>query len=295
MKIGTMLSAFLFWATITSAQSNLKVHISADMEGVVGAVTDAQMGPKGFEYQQSREFMTKEVLAAIEGARAVGATDFVIADSHGNGQNLLMKELPDDIQLVRSWPRPLGMMEGIDDSFDAAIFIGYHSSASNPKGVQAHTYTGEWTEVKLNGVAVPEAGLNAALAGHFGVPVVMISGDDAIVEEARSLLGDIEGAVVKWNYGSNAARTLMPDASYALIKEKVQKALKRLGDFQPYVTEKPVTADVRFSTSLPAEMTAYLPSVERTGSHSIRFVGEDMVAVTKFLEFLYLFDPESQL
>lgn len=287
---GTML---LLSATTATAQPKLKVHISADMEGVVGAVTRQQMGPKGFEYEQSREFMTKEVLAAIDGARAAGATEILVADSHGNGQNLLMKELPEDIQLVRSWPRALGMMQGIDETFDAAIFIGYHSSASNPKGVAAHTYTGVWTDVKLNGVSVPEAALNAAIAGHFGVPVVMISGDDAIIDEARSLLGDIEGAIVKWNYGESAARTLMPEAAFKLIREKVEKAIGRLGDFKPYVLEKPVRVDMSFSTALPAETLAFLPSIERTGSHSIRFIAEDMVAVSKFFEFVSLYRPES--
>ena len=131
-------------------------------------------------------------------------------------------------------------------------------------------------DVKLNGVSVPEAALNAAIAGHFGVPVAMISGDDAIVDEAHSLLGDIEGAIVKWNYGESAARTLMPEAAFKLIREKVERALGRLGDFKSYVLEKPVRVDMSFSTALPAETLAFLPSIERTGSHSIRFIAEDM-------------------
>ena len=290
LLFGTML---LLSGATASAQPKLKVHISADMEGVVGAVTREQMGPSGFEYEQSREFMTQEVLAAIAGARAAGATEILVADSHGNGQNLLMKELPEDIQLVRSWPRALGMMEGIDASFDAAIFIGYHARASNPKGVAAHTYTGVWTDVKLNGVSVPEAAINAGIAGHFGVPVVMISGDDAIVDEAHSLFGNIEGAIVKWNYGESAARTLMPGAAFRLITQRVEAALGRLGDFKPYVFEKPVRLDMSFSTALPAETLAFLPSIERTGSHSIRFIADDMVAVAKFLEFVSRYRPES--
>ncbi len=120
-----------------------------------------------------------------------------MSDSHGNGQNLLLEELPQDITLIRSWPRPLVMMQGIDETFDAAIFIGYHSSTTNPEGVRAHTISsGRFAAVTLNGMPMPEAGINAAIAGHFGVPVIMISGDDVIVEEASTLLGDIEGAVV---------------------------------------------------------------------------------------------------
>ena len=122
-----------------AAQSGHKIYISVDMEGVVGVVTGDHLGPSGFEYGRAREWMTNEVLAAIEGARAAGATEFVISDSHDNGENLLLDRLPDDVTLIRSWPRPLMMMEGIDETFDAAIFIGYHSSTNNPAGVRAHT------------------------------------------------------------------------------------------------------------------------------------------------------------
>lgn len=267
------------------AQDTLKVHISADLEGVVGTVTREQTGQGGFEYQQAREWMTKEVLAAIDGVRAAGATEILLADSHGNGQNLLLDQIPSGIQLVRSWPRPLGMMEGIDESFDAVLFIGYHTSSSNAEGVFAHTYTGAFTDVRINGTAMTEAALNAAIAGHFGVPAVMISGDDAVVDEARSVLGELEGAVVKYSYGFNAARTLTPEDARALIREKAQKGVERRVALEPYIVEKPVMLDLTLRRHISSELLSYLPSVERTGSHSIRFVGEDMIAVSKFMEF----------
>jgi D-amino peptidase len=274
-----------------SGQEKLKIYISADMEGVVGVVTSDQLGPSGFEYAKAREFMTGEVNAAIEGAIEAGATEIVISDSHGNGQNLLLERLPKDVILVRSWPRPLMMMEGIDETFDAAIFIGYHSSTTNPDGVRAHTMSSaRLADIRLNGISMPEAGINAAIAGHFGVPVIMISGDDAIVEEARALLGDIEGAEVKEAISFHAAKTLMPEAAYDLIREKVKTAIERLGDFQPYQLETPVTLDVRFKNYRPSEVLAYLPIVERTDSHSIRFVGKDMVEVSMFLEFMLSYD-----
>lgn len=276
---------------MAEAQEPLKIYISADMEGVVGVVTDEQLGPSGFEYARAREFMTQEVLAAIDGARAAGAGEILVSDSHGNGQNLLIEKLPPDVTVVRSWPRPLMMMQGIDDTFDAAIFIGYHSSTTNPAGVRAHTMSSaRLADIRLNGVSVPEAGINAAIAGHFGVPVIMISGDDAIVQETEALLGDIEGAVVKWAYGFHSARTLTPAASYALIREKVTAAIERIGDFRPHRLETPITLDVRFKNYRPSEVLAYLPIVERTDSHSIRFVGRDMVEVSKFLEFLLTYD-----
>ncbi|GIS81086.1 MAG: hypothetical protein CM1200mP14_26520 [Gammaproteobacteria bacterium] len=120
---------------VTLAQENgLKIYISADMEGLVGAVTSDQLGPSGFEYQRFRQIMTNEVNAAFEAAREMGATEILISDSHGNGENLLNEQLPGDIQLIRSWPRPLMMMEGIDETFDAVIFIGYHSSTKEHRG-----------------------------------------------------------------------------------------------------------------------------------------------------------------
>ena len=153
-----------------SAQSKLKVYISADMEGIAGVVSGEQLGPSGFEYERFRGFMTNEVLAAIEGARAAGATEILVSDSHGNGQNLLIERFPKDVQIVRSWPRPLAMMEGIDASFDAVLFVGYHASTVNPQGVRAHTMSSaNLADVRLNGVSVPEAGLNAAIAGHYKV------------------------------------------------------------------------------------------------------------------------------
>ena len=275
-----------------AAAQALKVYISADMEGITGVVTDEQLGPSGFEYGRFRELMTEEVNAAIEAALAGGATEIVVSDSHGNGQNLLIERLPRDITLVRAWPRPLMMMEGIDSTFDAAIFIGYHAGTTNPEGVRAHTMSSaRLADVRLNGVSVPEAGVNAAIAGHFGVPVIMISGDDVVVEEVRSLLGDIEGAVVKWAIGFHSARTLMPETALELIRERVGAALARIDEFEPYQPETPITLDVRFKNYRPAEVLAYLPIVERTDAHSIRFVGKDMLEVSRFLEFMLTYEP----
>ena len=274
------------------AQAAMKVYISADMEGVAGAVTGDQLGPAGFEYQRFREIMTGEVLAAIEGARAAGATEILVSDSHGNGENILIEKLPQDVQLVRSWPRPLMMMQGIDETFDAAIFIGYHASTSNPEGVRAHTISSaNLTDIRLNDVSVPEAGINAAIAGHFGVPVVMLSGDDAIVKEAQALLGDLEGAVVKWAISFHAARSLTPAAANDLIRKKAQAALARLNEFQPYRVETPVRLQVSFKNYRPPELLAYLAGVERVDSHTIGFQGKDMIEISKFLEFITNYEP----
>ncbi len=279
-------------AAPAAAQPKLKVYISADMEGVAGAVTSDQLGPQGFEYERFRGFMTSEVLAAIEGARAAGATEFLVSDSHGNGENLLIERFPKDVQIVRSWPRPLAMMQGIDASFDAVFFIGYHASTTNPEGVRAHTMSSaHLADVRLNGVSMPEAGLNAAIAGQFGVPVAMISGDDAIVKEAQALLGPIAGAVVKWNTGFHSARTLTPEAACDVIREKAKQAIAARAGRKPFTVAAPVTLDVRFKNYRPAEVLAYLPVVERTDAHSIRYRGKDMLEIIRFLEFLENYEP----
>jgi D-amino peptidase len=278
--------------SVKAQARKMKIYISADMEGVVGVVTGDQLGPQGFEYQRFREFMTQEVNAAIEAAFEAGATEVVVSDSHGNGENLLIEKLPKNILLVRSWPRPLMMMQGIDDTFAGAIFIGYHTATTNPQGVRAHTISSaRLADVQLQGHSVSEAGINAAIAGHFNVPVIMVSGDDEVVKETTALLGDIEGATVKWASGFHSAKTLMPEAAYELIREKVKKAIGRIGDFKPYKQKPPLRLDVRFKNYRPSELLSYLSIVERTDAHSIKFTGKDMIEVSKFLEFIVTYDP----
>ena len=282
-----VLLASLIPPAALSAQGRLKVYISVDMEGVTGVVSNEQLGPTGFEYQRFREFMTAEALAAIQGARDAGATEILVSDSHGNGQNLLIERLPADVKVVRSWPRPLMMMQGIDSSFDAAIFIGYHSGTTNSKGVRAHTISSaRLTSVELNGRSMSEAGINAAIAGHFGVPVVMISGDDAAVEEARAMIGNLEGAVVKQSLSFHSAVTMTPEAGQALIRQRVAAALQKRASFKPFVLTAPIRLDVTFKNYRPPEMLAYLPIVERISAHAIRYVGRSIVDVSRFIEFI---------
>ncbi len=271
-------------SAISYAQDGLKIYISADMEGVVGVVTGEQLGPGGFEYERFREFMTNEVNAAIDAARAAGATEFVISDSHGNGQNLLIEQFSDDVTVIRSWPRELAMMAGIDDSFDGVIFIGYHASTNNTRGVRAHTMSSaNITSVRLNGMTMTEGSMNAAIAGHFGVPVIMVSGGDVAVAENQVIIGDIEGAVVKWASGFHSARTLTPEAGYEVIRTRTKSAIDRIEEFEPYVLETPIELELSLKHYRPVELLSYLPNVEKVNSHTIRFVGKDMIEISNFL------------
>lgn len=279
--------------TVANAQAKkMKIYISVDMEGVVGVVSADQLTPTGFEYERFRQIMTQETNAAIEAAFAAGATDVTVSDSHGNAENLLIEKLPKNVLLVRGFPRPLEMMQGIDETYDGVIFIGYHASTNNVQGVRAHTFSSaRLTEVRLNGVTMSEGSFNAAIAGHFNVPVIMVSGDDAAVKEVSSAVGDIEGAVVKWNYGFHSALTVMPEVAYDLIGQKVRTAIGRIKSFKPYKLKTPLQLDVRFKNYRPAEVLSYLSIVERTDSHSIRFIGKDMIEVSKFIGFITTYEP----
>ncbi|HJS59056.1 MAG TPA: M55 family metallopeptidase [Vicinamibacteria bacterium] len=297
MRLGALAGVLWMGGASISAGAEpprkLKVHVSVDMEGVAGVVSGDQLGPTEFEYQRFREFMTKEAIAAVQAAREAGATEIVVADSHGNGQNLLIEQFPSDVRVVRSWPRPLGMMGGIDASFDAAIFIGYHASTDNPRGVRAHTFRSAlFTHVGLSGHAISEGWMNAALAGHFGVPVVMASGDDVAMAELRQQLGAIETAEVKRSLGFHSAETLTPAASVELIARKVKAALARRWEFKAVKVEGAPTLEIGFKHYLAAEVASYLPAAERTDAHSVRFRVRDIVEASNLLTFLDNWDQD---
>lgn len=292
-RLALALMIIVFLVNPLSAQRNkLKIYISVDMEGIGGVVTDHQLGPDGFEYQRFREFMTAETIAAITAAKESGATEFLVSDSHGNMENLLIEKFPSDVRIIRGRPRPLGMMAGIDSTFNAVLFIGYHASTNNPEGVRAHTFSSATlTRVAINGKEMTEGSWNAAIAGHFGVPVVMMSGDDAAVAEVRAQIGQVEGAVVKNHLGFHSANTLTPEASQQLIAEKVKAAFGRLGDFKPFKVASPLTLDITFKHYQPAEVLAYLSGVERLDSHSIRYHPKDMIEASNFMMVVSSYNP----
>src|ERR1700728_2841322 len=270
-----------------------KVYISVDMEGVAGTVTSDQLVPAGFEYERFRRFMTDEALAAVRAAQEAGATEVVVSDSHGNGENLLIELFPKDVRIVRAWARHGAMMAGLDSSFAAALFVGYHASTSNPSGVRAHTISSaHFTRVALNGTAVTEAELNAAYAGAMGVPVVFVSGDDVAVSEVTTRLGKMESVITKKSLGFHSAESLTPAAACDKIYQGALVAVSHRDQRKPYVLPTPITLDISFKNYTSAEIVAYLRSVERTDAHSIRFVGRDMTEVMDFIVFLDYYNPD---
>jgi D-amino peptidase len=271
----------------------MKVYISVDMEGVAGVVTPDQLGPTGFEYERARKFMTSEALAAVQGAREAGAGEFVVSDSHGNGENLLIDEFPTDVRIVRAWPRHGGMMAGLDSSFAAAIFVGYHASTTNPNGVRAHTFSSaHYARVGLNGNSVTEGEFNAAYAGAKGVPVIFASGDDVAVAELKSRLGNIETVETKKALSFHSAESVTPQASFDRIYHGVQRAVTRIREFKPYIVSTPVTLEITFKNYMPAEVLSFLKVVTRVDAHTIRYVGKDMDEVEDFEEFISNYSPD---
>lgn len=265
-----------------------KLYISSDIEGVSGVASREHLAPSGFEYQQARQWMTNEVVAACEAAFDCGVEEIVISDSHGNAQNLLIDQLLRNTQLVRGWPRPLCMMEGIEQGkFDGALLLGYHPGATDLSGVLAHTlHNGGIASIKLNGQLASETMISAATAAHFDVPIIMVSGDDAYAEHAQSVFGDIEIATVKSACSFTSTRTLLPADACELIKHKVKAALNRIEDFKPYHLELPVTVEVNCVKRKSAELLAYLPMFERVSATAVSFKAKDMLEVSKVLSFL---------
>ena len=269
------------------AQQPRKIFISVDMEGITGVVQPAQLGPEGFEYQRAREWMTGEVNAAIAGIRDAGPADIVVCDSHGNGQSVLIDQLPDDVRIVRGFPRPMEMMQGIDESFAAAVFIGYHASEWTANAVRGHTISSaRLLGVKLNGAEVSEGMYNAALAGQFGVPVAFVSGDRLAVTQLQQVAPAAGGAIVKEPYGYHSALTVTPARGRAMIRDGLKRAMATIGSLQPYRLSAPIALEVGFKLTIDAERAAFVPGLTRSDAHSVKGTFRDMTEITRLLQVL---------
>lgn len=259
------------------------------MEGVAGIVDRSQVDPEGREYALGRRLMTAEVNAVVEGAFQAGASEVVVCDAHWNNRNLLWDALDARARVVSGKPRPLGMMAGIDETFDAALFLGCHAREGHPRGVLAHTWSHTAVdELRLAGRPAGEIALNAAIAGHFGVPVVLVAGDRWACEEALETLGEVETVAVKEGLSPTAASSLVPARATALIREKVEIAVRDPGRYEAWELERPVEIEVRFKEAVQAgRATAGRSGVERVDGKTVRVTGEDVVEA--FAAFATLF------
>lgn len=255
----------------------MKVYISADMEGVAVLCHDVQVDQKGLDYPRARELMTEEVQAAIDGARSGGADEILICDAHDTGRNLLVEHLDQDVEVIQGNPYDLGMMSGISRDFDACFQIGYHAMRDTHAGVLGHTYSFDVAELRLNGIIIGESGFNAAIAGHFGVPVVLVSGDAHAVRQAKGLIKNVIGVATKEGVGLYATRTLTPARARDLIRKGAKDALEKMEEIAPLSLKKPIQLEVEFTRPLMAEYTAHIPLVKRKDMRTVSFKAADMV------------------
>lgn len=284
-KTLTILTAVLmiavFAAAGQTAPKKLKVFISVDMEGVSGLIHWDETSEGGADYPLFRRLMTEEANAAIAGALDAGAAEIVVRDAHGSARNILPDLLRPEARLIREWSSPLSMMEGIDRTFDAVVFIGYHARAGTPDAVLKHTMSLSLYDVILNGVRMPEGAWNAAIAGHFDVPVVFLSGDAAICGQIREIIGPIETAAVKDAMGP-AASMLHPAKAQEMIRKGVAAALRNLKAYKPYKPASPYKLEIVFTDENLARRAALVPGIERTGERSVAFTSGDLLEIVKY-------------
>ncbi len=258
----------------------MKILIAADMEGISGVVDWDHVNPDHEEYARFRKLMTGEVNAAVRGACEGGAETVLIADGHAGGRNLLIEDLDPRARLHTGSPSPLGMVSGADADVNGAFFIGYHARAGTEQAILDHTWSSQRVaNLWLNGELVGETGLNAAVCGHFGVPVLMVSGDRAVCWEAASLLGDVWTVAVKEATGRQAAQCLPPEMAQERIYAAACRAAARLRDGdapEPFCPSAPVTMTIEFPGSDMADRAALLPGAEREGRR-LSYKAEDVL------------------
>lgn len=262
----------------------MRLYISCDMEGVAGVCAwqqvDARTPHPDFEI--FRRYYTREVARAIKGARARGATEVLVNDSHGPMRNLLLDELPADVRVVFGNRKPFSMVQDADGGFDGAFFVGYHGAAGDADAVLCHTYTPSVVyEVRINGVRCSEATINAGLLGYYGVPLLLVSGDRTTVEDVQAQMPWVRGAIVKVSIGNFAANSMTPAAAQRAIQRAAEEAVSDAPLAKPYRFEPPLTLDVQLVTAAQAHVIATIPGFERTSARSVRFMHDSFPVVFK--------------
>lgn len=256
----------------------MKVYISADMEGATGVTARADVVPGSPSYNRFRRMLTGDVNAAVEGAIEGGATQVLVNEAHGSKRNILLEDLHPGAEMISGRTQPLGMMEGIGEGFDAAFFIGYHAMAGTAAGILNHTFSSAQVyNLSLNGEKIGETGMNSLLAGHFKVPIVMISGDDKLCNEARAFLGNVETAVVKESIDRYVARCLTPGKTTQMIKNAAKKSLENISSYAPVNIDPPLHMEIQFMRTSKAAAASLVPSVERKDSRTVAFTCDSII------------------
>jgi D-amino peptidase len=254
----------------------MRVFVSVDIEGVAGVVGREEGRQGNAEYERARRLMTAEASAAVRGiVRSSATAEVTVADAHGTFRNIIPELLDSRARLVRGKPRALAMIDGIQGGFDAAVFVGYHGRAGTGDSVLSHTFTGTLADVRINGRSFGEIGLNAAVAGAFGVPVVLVTGDESVVAEVNDLLPSTHVLAVKRGVGHLAADSVHPDVSCSLIEDAVANALAMAQSIDPFVVEGPVALEVDVSIPAYVDQALVVPGICRLGGRTLAYSAPD--------------------
>lgn len=267
----------------------MKIFVSVDMEGV-SAITDPEdVLPGGAEYERGRVFMTGDANAAVLGAYDAGAEEVLVNDSHWIMRNLLLEQLDPRARTIKGFHKSMCMVQGLDPSFGGAVFVGYHSCAGTEGGVLNHTLLGkEIQNVYLNGEPTGETRLNAAYAGHFGIPVLLVAGDSAVCEEARRVLGDVETVAVKDGIDRFTANCLHPQVAQEHIREATARALRDRNRFTPYRLSPPYVIGIEWNSTTIAATCDLIPGVRMTSPRFVEYTTQDYPEAMRVLVAMLL-------
>jgi D-amino peptidase len=290
MKKGvlTVLIVLILSTILAAEKTGFKVYISVDMEGIWGVVDGSQTSSEGSDYGPARKWMAEDVNAVISGLFEGGAAEVVVNDSHGSMRNIIADALDPRASLISGTPKPFSMMQGIDSTFDACVFVGYHARAGSAAAVLDHTISGRVVRaIRVNGQEMPELGLNAAIAGYFNVPVIMLTGDSETCAQAKSILGDaLVTVAVKDAQGRYAAWNLPQDEARRRLREGARVALQQTGRVGVFRLNPPFRFELEVNSSAQAELPALIYLVKRTSPRTVEFSADDYLVGFKLLRAL---------
>jgi D-amino peptidase len=266
-------------------KSSLKILISVDMEGISGVVNWKETGSGNPDYEKFRELMAQDVNAAIEGILDVGEAEVTVCDGHGGMRNMLPEAIHEAAILVRGSPKPFSQISGIDETYDAVMFVGYHSMKGSLHGILSHTYSGGAIEsLTVNGEEIGETAFNAGVAGHYGVPLIFVAGDLAVTKEAEALNSDIVTVAVKEAVSRTSAKCIHPVRARAMIRKGAAEAIKKMDSIKPFAFETPIEMLVRYTDALKADGVENMPTAERIDGKTVKFVlGDYLTAHRAFV------------
>ena len=281
------LAIFSVFIAATWGQSRRpKIFISVDMEGISGIGTSKMTGSGGKDYATGRRLMTNDVLSVIEAILERSPAEILVNDSHGDMQNLLHTELPAGVTYIQGNIKPLGMVQGLDDSFDGVIFLGYHARAGTPDGFLAHTGSGSVKGLWLNGTEVGEGGLNAALAGSLGVPVILAAGDLVFTQQIQERIQPLV-VPTKESIGALSCMLYPLDQVHDALRRTTREALIKLDSFKPWQMDGPINVRIRFQSTARPHVLQAIPGVVREDGYTVRFQAKDMTEAYQLIRLMY--------